>query len=295
MRSKIALALRIILGILFIVSAYSKIISPGLIEIILVDHGIAGTRESAATLVRILIGFEFALGLLFFQPFSIKRLVIPTAFLFLAGFTIYLAYTGFILKDTQNCGCFGEMIKMSPIESIIKNIALMSLLVLLFKLSSERKKYYVPLLLIVAAIGLTFIIVPARSQKDIKFANYTTFVGQGRVDLSQGDKLIAIMNTDCDHCQQLAKELAALKKNKKSLPEIYTLFFIEGSISVDSFRAITKYDLPYRKIEVKEFLNLIGQSPPRVYWLREGAVKEIWDKDILENITEKYSWSLSRH
>jgi len=282
------------MGVVFIVSAYSKIVSPGLIEIILLDHGIVSSREVAAILVRVLIGFEFALGLLFFQPFSLRKIVIPVSFLFFVGFTIYLGYTTIILNDTQNCGCFGEMIKMSPVESIIKNIVLMGLLVLLFKWSDEKKNYFAAPLLIVLSVAVVFIAVPVKSQMDFKFAEYTNFVGQGRVDLSRGDKLIAIMNTECDHCQLLARDLAGMKKKMKWFPEMYTLFFSEGSITVDSFKALTNFDLPYKIIGVNRFLNLIGQSPPRIYWLRDGVVKEIWDKDFLRSIVFSFSGNAGR-
>jgi uncharacterized membrane protein YphA (DoxX/SURF4 family) len=67
MKEKISIILRIILGLVFILSAYSKLIAPGIVEIIIVDHGLAPSREVAAILVRILIGLEFALGVLFFQ------------------------------------------------------------------------------------------------------------------------------------------------------------------------------------------------------------------------------------
>lgn len=276
-------------GIIFILSAYSKLIAPGIVEIILVDNGLAPSRESAAIVVRLLIGFEFGLGLLFFQPFSVKKIVIPISIFFLIVFTIYLGYTALILKDTQNCGCFGEMIKMSPVESIIKNIALIGLLLLLFKRIDDKKNYLVASLIIVISAAIVFIAVPIKSQKDLKFAEYTNFVGAGRVDLSYGDKLIAVMNTECDHCQFLAKDLSGMKKKMKWFPEIYTLFFSEGTVSVDSFNVLTKYNFPYKSINVNKFLNLIGQSPPRIYWLKDGIVKEMWDKDILKNITLNFS------
>ncbi len=289
MKNRISFVLRVLMGAVFIVSAYSKIVSPGLIEIILLDHGIVSSREVAAILIRILIGFEFTLGMLFFQPFSLRKIVIPVSFLFLVGFTIYLGYTAIILHDTQNCGCFGEMIKMSPVESIIKNIVLMGLLVLLFRWSDEKKNYLVAPLLIVLSVAVVFIAVPVKSQKDFRFAEYTNFVGQGRVNLSRGDKLIAIMNTECDHCQLLAKDLAGMKKKMKWFPEMYALFFSEGSISVDSFKVITNFDFPFKIIGVNQFFNLIGQSPPRIYWLRDGVVKEVWDKDFVKSITFSFS------
>ena len=289
MKSRISVLLRLVLGALFIVSAFSKLISPGLIEIILVDHGLAGSREAAAVFTRILIGIEFAVGLLFLQPFSLKKIVIPVSVLFLAMFTLYLGYTGFILNDMQNCGCFGELIKMSPVESIIKNIAMIALLVILFKWSDERKNYFITPFIAALSVSAVFMIVPVKSQKDFKFAEFTNFTGAGRVDLSRGDKLIAVMNTECDHCELAAKELAGLKIKMKWFPELYTLYFSEGSITADSFKVITKYDSPYTMINTNQFLNLIGQSPPRIYWLKDGVVKEIWDRDFVKNITLNFS------
>lgn len=289
MKKRLSFVIRVLLSGVFILSAYSKLVSPGLIEIILLDHGIVGSREAAAILVRILIGFEFALGLLFIQPFSLKKIVIPISFIFLVGFTIYLGYAAIILNDTQNCGCFGELIKMSPVESVIKNILLIGLLVLLFKWSDEKKNYIVVALIMVISVAAVFIAIPLKSKKDLKFAEYTSFVGTGRVDLSRGDKLLAVMNTECDHCQLLAKDLTDLKIKMKWFPEMYALLFSDGSISVDSFKVITNFDFPYEIIGVKHFLNLIGQSPPRIYWLRDGEVKEIWDKDFLKNIVFNFS------
>ena len=97
------------------------------------------------------------------------------------------------------------------------------------------------------------------------------------------------MNTECDHCQLLAKDLAGMKKKMKWFPEMYALFFSEGSISVDSFKVITNFDLPFKIIGVNQFFNLIGQSPPRIYWLRDGVVKEVWDKDFVRSIVFSFS------
>ena len=280
MKLKLALLLRIILGLVFLFSAYTKFISPGLTEIILVDHGIVSTRETAAIIVRLLIGIEFTLGILLIMPYSLKTIVIPSTILFLIIFTGYLGHTGFILKDTQNCGCFGEMIKMSPIESIIKNIVLILFLVLLFKLSNEKRNYFVTPVVAMLCVTLVFVFLPINSQKEFRFANYTNFEGEGRVDLSNGEKLIAILNLECDHCQALAQELSETKNRTNKLPKIYTLLFKEGNVTVDSFKTMTNFNFPYHMIGVNEFLNLIGQSPPRIYWLKDGKVKEIWDGDF---------------
>ncbi|TSA30802.1 MAG: hypothetical protein D4R68_00045 [Ignavibacteriales bacterium] len=288
MKNKIALTLRIVIGAVFLFSAYTKFISPGLTEIILVDHGIVSTRETAAIIVRLLIGFEFALGILLILPYSLKTIVIPAAILFLIIFTGYLAYTGFILKDTQNCGCFGEMIKMSPLESIMKNIVLIAVLILLFKFTNEKKKHFVTPTVVVLCIASVFVFLPVNSQKEFKFANYTNFESEGRVDLSRDEKLLVILNLECDHCQILAKELSEIKNQTNKLPKLYALLFKEGNVTVDSFEKMTKFNFPYHMIDMNEFLNLIGQTPPRIYWLKNGKVKEIWDEDFQKKILQNF-------
>jgi hypothetical protein len=288
-KQKLALVLRIILGLIFIISAYSKIISTGLIEIILIEHGITSSREAAAIIVRLLIGAEFGLGLLFLQPYYPKQFVIPLSFLFLMGFTGYLVYTGFILRDEQNCGCFGEMISMSPVESIIKNIILLGMNIWLFILvKEEKKKIFIPIIIMIISITTIFIARPIHSMKNVRFSSYTSFEGKGRVDISYGDKLIAVFNTECEHCQQTAKDLAVMQKTMKWFPEMYTLIFVERSISVDSFKTITNSSFPYTTISVKEFFNLIGASPPRIYWLHDGIIKEKWDGDFIKNISNTF-------
>jgi len=281
--------IRGVLSIVFLVSAYSKLIAPGLIEIILVDQGFASSRESVAVYVRLLIAVEFSLGLLFLQQNYLKQIVVPASILFLAGFTAYLAYTGFVLGETDNCGCFGEMLKLSPVESIIKNIVLLIPAVVLLSLLNDTKRNITfPIVVFLLSIAAVFIISPVKQEKDFQFSQYTSFEGSGRVDLSSGDKLLAVFNTECEHCQESAKELYQLRKQNK-IPELYILFFTEGSVSVDSFKSITTSNFPYRTIQVNEFFNLIGQSPPRVYWLQNGVVKEKWDDEITAKIKSKFS------
>lgn len=288
MKKKLSLVLRYVIGLVFLVSAYSKLIAPGIVEIILVDHGIVGSRETAALFVRLLVGFEFALGFLFFQPNYFKKVVLPASLLFLLGFTIYLFYTGYVLGDTQNCGCFGSMIKMLPLESIIKNIFLIAGILWLYKpIKEDDNKIILPLTILVVSVAAVFLIYP-KSEKDSKFSGYTNFIGKGRVDLSDGKIILAVYNTECEHCQELAKEINVLSKSSKKFPEFYSLFFSEGDISIDSFKIMTGYDFPYQMIDARTFFDLIGTSPPRIYLLEDGVVKETWDTDFVKKIKKKF-------
>lgn len=292
MKQKIEIILRVVIGAVFLFSAYSKLILPGSVEIILIDQGLVSSRETAAIIVRILIGLEFALGILFFLPYMLKKIVIPGSMIFLIGFTAYLSYSAFVLGDSQNCGCFGEMIKMSPVESILKNVVLAGLVVWLFITVKENKRNIIaPLVVVVLSLSVVFILKPVRKAENLKFSEFINFENAGRVDLSSGVKMIAVVNTECDHCRQLVKELVEKKNETNNLLDFYFLIFSEGNISIDSFKVVSGFNFPYHQISMNQFFDLIGNAPPRVYYLEEGKVKEIWDEEILKNIEKSYTSS----
>ncbi len=276
--------LRIVLAGTFIFSAISKLISIGVFEITLIDQGIMANREAAAYFARFLIGIELSIGLLYLQPFNIKKIITPISFLLLLIFSGQLIYL-MIIGDSSNCGCFGNIIKMSPVESLIKNILLIIIVGFVYLKSdvkSQKKSFL--LILPIAAISFVFIFSPIKSIKNFKFSKYTHFEYAGRVDLSHGDKLLAVFDLECEHCQAAAIEIGKLKRQMKNFPEFYVLFFGEGNVTVETFDKITKTNFPYHKINVDEFFSLIGKSPPRIYWLEDGRIKEYWDKDFAEHI-----------
>lgn len=279
--------LQLLLGITFLFSAYTKAVGPGFFEITLMDQGIAPDRIIASYLARFFIGLEFALGFLMLLPFYVKRLMQFTFFL-LGGFTLHLIYL-WSIGDTDNCGCFGEMISMTPEQSIIKNMIMLAIAFVVFRLAQTKKiKIIIPIVFSAATILSMWIILPIPNHKEFPFESFTHFETRGRVDLSSGENLVAIFNLDCEHCQQAATELGELKRNQENFPELYVLYFQEGSTTVEDFESITQSSFPYDLIEVNTFFDLIGDSPPRVYHLKDGKVLGIWDLNILKNIVNTF-------
>ena len=279
--------LQLLLAITFLFSAYTKAVGPGFFEITLMDQGISPNRNIAAYLARFFIGLEFALGFLMLLPFYIKQLMQFTFFL-LGGFTLHLIYL-WSIGDTDNCGCFWEMISMTPEQSIIKNIIMLAIALAVFKTAETKKiKKTIPVVFSVVTIISMWIILPIPNHNEFPFDSFTHFETRGRVDLSSGEKLVAIFNLDCEHCQETANELAKLKRSVKNFPEFYVLYFQEGSTSVEDFESITQSSFPYDLIEVNTFFDLIGDSPPRVYNLKDGKVLEIWDTDITRNLINAF-------
>ena len=120
--------IRIIISLLFLVSAYAKVYhEPSAYFSIttfeakqLVPLGFSS--EISPYLSRILIALEFAIGVLILLPFYLKRIVIPLTIFVLAAFCVHLALQIYLTGNSGNCGCFGTLLPMTPLEAILKNI-----------------------------------------------------------------------------------------------------------------------------------------------------------------------------
>ncbi len=282
--------LRLLLGAVFIFSAISKLLGVGLFEIAIVDQGLAATREQAAYPARLLIAFELFLGVALFFPFYLKRLILPLAIVTLAAFTLLQGYQMTLGEQTRDCGCFGEMVRMSSGESLAKNIILLGLgLWLLKTMGAEKRNFIVPASLAVASVTAVLWLAPVHRDYDETFAKFTQFEKAGRVDLTSGDKLVAVFNADCEHCQETARELGALAAKSASFPPIYVLMFSENEAAFSAFAEKTHTNYPYHLISVQDFFALIGNSPPRLYWLQDGKIRARWDEDFAKNISLNFN------
>lgn len=155
-KKNISWTIRIVVALLFIVSAVAKISKGWISDFPFIDFSpyfaistfevkqllTLGFSEAVAPYFsRILIGIEFALGFLLLHSHFLKRITIPATIGLLVVFIIHLSYVTFSVGgNSGNCGCFGELIPMTPIEAIIKNIIAVGLLVWLWKITENDKK-----------------------------------------------------------------------------------------------------------------------------------------------------------
>jgi thiol-disulfide isomerase/thioredoxin len=131
--------LRFIVFALFIVSALAKMFPIWAFEKQLVDLGIASWC-SAPYLARLLLGVELAIGIAILQPHFLKRIVIPSTILLLVVFCVHLSIE--MVKHgamNGNCGCFGQLIPMTPLEAFLKNVATIGILAWLYKMTTEKE------------------------------------------------------------------------------------------------------------------------------------------------------------
>lgn len=132
-------SIRILIAGLFLVSAYGKIYPDpstyGTISMFEVKqlYPLGFSVELAKIFSRALIGVEFGLGLLLLFPFDLKKWVIPALIAMLAIFVVHLTIEIITTGNKGNCGCFGALLPMTPLEAIMKNLLSIGLLALLWK------------------------------------------------------------------------------------------------------------------------------------------------------------------
>jgi thiol-disulfide isomerase/thioredoxin len=150
---------RIVVSILFLVSAVSKMFPIWMFEKQLVDLGICGWCD-APYFSRLLIALEAAIGIAILQRHFLKRFVIPVTAFLLVAFCAHLSIE--MVKHgamNGNCGCFGQLIPMTPLEAFIKNVLTLGLLVYIYRTTQEHEKgqnrFMVPMFIFsVSAFGM---------------------------------------------------------------------------------------------------------------------------------------------
>ena len=172
-KTYIAWTLRIIVAVLFIVSALAKLSKAQLLDSpyfaistfeVKQLYPMGFSEGFAPFFSRTLIGIELALGLLLLQKNYLRNFIIPITILLLSVFIGHLSYVTFLSGgNTGNCGCFGELIPMTPIEAIIKNIVAVGLLAYLFVLLPKDNKtgnFWVLTTVLFATILAIFMLAP---------------------------------------------------------------------------------------------------------------------------------------
>ena len=286
----IAIILSIIVGSIFIYSGYTKLFPViETFEFTFVELGIANWY-TAPFIARLFLGLEFFVGCLLILNYQLKKITIPITIILLSFFTIYLIIQIFVSGNNGNCGCFGEHLKMTPLQAIIKNAIMFGLLFIVYFIYEGWKIKYNSLLL--SFVGVTLILTPfiinpidynyTSNNLDEK-VNYplalnllfqpedSSKVEIPKVDIRKGNHVVAFLSLKCPHCKIAAKKFRLIKKNN---PQISIYFILNGQKS-DYYNFIeeTKADnIPYSFCLGKTFVKLASFRLPRIYYLYNGIV-----------------------
>jgi len=281
---KASIILRILLGSLFLFSGIVKLYPIEPFELLFVDIGITSWSFSPV-FARIIIGIEIFIGLLFIFQFRPKVTAL-TALAVLLFFTAYLIYIIITEGNDSNCGCLGQLLPMTPLQSIGKNAVLLIACSLLLWKGKAISFQWKPLLVaipLITAFSLPFILNPMNLTDYSASSNEMVLdlkrlpeikVENTVVNLKEGEKIVAFLALFCEHCKYAAQKLSVLNK-KPQAPEIYLILYGEEE-KLSDFLNETKANFPYVLFNNPDFFTLTGGVFPSIFYLKDGQPIKRW-------------------
>jgi len=279
------------LGLIFLYSGYSKLLPViETFEFTFVDLGVANWY-TAPVIARLLIGAEIFIGILLVLHYNLKKFTLPFTAGMLLFFIIYLTIQIMVSGNEGNCGCFGEHLRMTPLEAIIKNLVMLAAAASVYFMSTgwRLNKYHglFTALVFAGAITLPFVLNPVdftyTSNNLDEKVNYplelsllyepadTAKVEIPSVDLRRGKHVVAFVSLTCSHCRVAAKKFRLIKKNNPSLP-IYFILNGDKEKYADFIRDTKAGNIPSSYCLGKSFVQLASSRLPRIYYLDNGIV-----------------------
>lgn len=215
------IVLKVVLGVVFIVSAIFKIIDMDQFEIYIYSYHFFSLNFSFLV-ARAAIIAELVLGIGLVSN-CLHKLMWWGSVAMLMGYTLLLIYAQLIGR-TDNCHCFGDVLQFNPWQSIIKNLVLMGLFALIYKMKGKRfRNDLLALAGVVFASSLAvFVVSPPdnftsayKPQQNLNVELFDAAMQQMPLEdlhLNEGKKIVCFFSTACDYCQMSAHKLSLMQQ-----------------------------------------------------------------------------------
>lgn len=298
--------LRILISGLFLLSAIAKLYPTPMFGITKVFEAgqliPMGFSESVAPYFsRFIIGAEIFLSITILFNNYLKRLIVPLSFAMVTIFSIHLSTQ--IFGDSENCGCFGDLIPMTPLEALIKNVITLVILAVIYKKSKDyRQNFSILIILFLLISTAMFALLPTTSSSNKNDSSFISFVENENFLNDEGRKILCFFDAGCGHCQQTAKSLDSLSILNESFPSVHIIFsdteqekipeFFNGIVNEYQYQVIpfANYDTDeidsYMEITFPDYDNPVvilydGSRQVRLY---EGTSKNEFNAEDLARI-----------
>ena len=219
---------RILISALFLLSAFAKLYPTPMYGITKVfEQGqlipMGFSENIAPYFSRFIIGAEFFLAIAILFNNYLKKIIVPLAFIMITVFSIHLSTQ--IFGNSENCGCFGDLIPMTPLEALIKNIVTLIILAFIYKSSEDiRGKMSNLLILFLSISTIMFAWLPVSSQSKSAGSSFITYVENEEFVNLEEEKILCFFDAGCEHCQHAARSLDSLSNLSENFPLVHIIF-----------------------------------------------------------------------
>ena len=292
MKKNLPMIIRVLISALFLLSAFAKLYpSPmyGITKIFeegqLIPMGFSDGL--APYFSRFIIAIEFFIAFAILQKNYLKKLIIPTSIIMLIVFSVHLAYSIF-LGDSENCGCFGELIPMSPLQALIKNIITIGALCYLYMniLADKNNSYSKLSIQFLSIMLLMFALLPVQTVgKNKRVSGFAEYVVSD-IDINDGKKLLCFFDAGCEHCMDAAKSLNQLSDSIAYFPEMHIIFSDSEADRIPEFFKYAGKENSYQVLPfyneddaINSYLEILGYEyeNPAIIYLDKGNQIRFYD------------------
>ena len=278
----ITLISRLLISGLFLLSAIAKLYPTPLYGITKVfEEGqlipMGFSEDFAPFLSRLIIAFEFFIAFAILQTHYIKKLIIPSTILLLIIFNVDLALDIFVGND-ENCGCFGQLIPMTPTEAFIKNIFTILLLIFIYRNVSDKKESSFLLLLngyLIISVLMFSLLPIATNSSSKQISSYSSYVDEA-FNINEGKKILCFFDAGCEHCMDAAKSLTEIASNSTEFPDVHIIFSDTEEGKIPDFIKYSGKEYSYQIMEfynpdddINSYLEVLGfeyENPVIIYY-----------------------------
>lgn len=277
------IALKVLLGLVFIVSAVLKLFDMDQFEIYIYSYHFFSLNFSFLV-ARFAIIVEMVLGIMLITN-CLHKLIWWGSMAMLGGYSLLLIYA-LTIGRTDSCHCFGDFLQLDPKMSLLKNGVLILLFLLIYKVEGWKTpfRWLILCLAVMASTIGVFVASPPDNftpayapehnlQKEL-FDEILDDAPLDSLQLKEGKQVVGIFSTSCEYCQLAAHKLSLMQQFYGFPKEKITYLFMGNEEGISNFYEQSE-SARYRDVlypDVVRLLKAINGNFPTLVFMEDGEV-----------------------
>ena len=277
------IALKVLLGLVFIVSAVLKLFDMDQFEIYIYSYHFFSLNFSFLV-ARFAIIVEMVLGIMLITN-CLHKLIWWGSMAMLGSYSLLLIYA-LTIGRTDSCHCFGDFLQLDPKMSLLKNGVLILLFLLIYKVEGWKTpfRWLILCLAVMASTIGVFVASPPDNftpayapEHNLQKALFDEMLDDAPLDslpLKEGKQVVGIFSTSCEYCQLAAHKLSLMQQFYGFPKERITYLFMGNEEGIAKFYEQSESE-PFRDVlypDVVRLLKAINGNFPVIVFLEDGEV-----------------------
>ena len=272
-----------IVGAVFLVTGVVKALSSKSFIELVFRYGLLPRQLVIPTAITF-IGLECALGVALILHEFPQWLVPGTIILILclSASTIWATST----KRTEDCGCYGGLLVITPKQSILLNLGYILLLgwAWFYPVANHQTQSWQWVLALVALIAGSISGWKSQEKPLVDFSRlkvgnrwHPQWLKNSSQDLQQGSHFVVFLGKDCPYCKQWVPLLNVMS-TQKDLPNVLSILALSDE-EIEAFKAEHLVRFPIAQMDKLLFGYMVDSYPTAVL-VEDGVISNKWLGEI---------------